>query len=167
MRPCSTGYSASNFRAYSSLSVADDCLAGLHPVRVVYASQHGELARTLGIMESLRPECPDGPSPASFALSVLNSTPGIYSIARRDHSPALALSAGEASCWYGLLEAAQVPAGPINTVAEVFQEPQIQAREMQVNVPHPLNPDLQLVEWAFLQHRHENLRHDGGRSWPG
>jgi len=47
--------------------------------------------------------------------------------------------------WLELLEAAQVPAGPINTVAEVFQEPQIQAREMQVNVPHPLNPDLQLV----------------------
>jgi hypothetical protein len=92
----------------AALSVADDCLAGLHPVRVVYASQHGELARTLGIMESLRPESPDGPSPASFALSVLNSTPGIYSIARRDHSPALALSAGEASCWYGILEAAQI-----------------------------------------------------------
>jgi hypothetical protein len=92
----------------AALSVADDCLAGLHPVRVVYASQHGELARTLGIMESLRPECPDGPSPASFALSVLNSTPGIYSIARRDNSPALALSAGEASCWYGLLEASLV-----------------------------------------------------------
>jgi len=47
--------------------------------------------------------------------------------------------------WLDILEAAQVPAGPINTVAEVFQEPQIQAREMQVNVPHPLNPDLQLV----------------------
>lgn len=47
--------------------------------------------------------------------------------------------------WLELLEAAQVPAGPINTVAEVFQEPQIQARKMQVNVPHPLNPDLQLV----------------------
>jgi hypothetical protein len=90
------------------LAVADIVAGGLHPVRVVYASQHGELARTLSIMESLRPESPDGPSPASFALSVLNSTPGIYSIARRDHSPALALSAGEASCWYGLLEAAQV-----------------------------------------------------------
>ncbi|MFT7287384.1 MAG: crotonobetainyl-CoA:carnitine CoA-transferase CaiB-like acyl-CoA transferase [Halieaceae bacterium] len=47
--------------------------------------------------------------------------------------------------WLVLLEAAEVPAGPINTVAEMFQEPQIQAREMQVNVPHPLNPDLQLV----------------------
>ena len=47
--------------------------------------------------------------------------------------------------WIELLEVAGVPAGPINTVAEVFQEPQIQAREMQVGVPHPMNPQLQLV----------------------
>jgi crotonobetainyl-CoA:carnitine CoA-transferase CaiB-like acyl-CoA transferase len=47
--------------------------------------------------------------------------------------------------WLQLFEAAQVPAGPINTVAEVFDEPQIRARGMQVNVPHPRNPDLQLV----------------------
>jgi len=47
--------------------------------------------------------------------------------------------------WLRLLEAAQVPAGPINTVAEVFAEPQIQAREMQVTVPHSQNADLQLV----------------------
>jgi crotonobetainyl-CoA:carnitine CoA-transferase CaiB-like acyl-CoA transferase len=47
--------------------------------------------------------------------------------------------------WLTVLEAAQVPAGPINTIAEVFDEPQIQARGMQVNIPHPQNPDLQLV----------------------
>ena len=47
--------------------------------------------------------------------------------------------------WLQLLEAAQVPAGPINTVAEVFDEPQIRARDMQVTVPHGQNPDLQLV----------------------
>jgi crotonobetainyl-CoA:carnitine CoA-transferase CaiB-like acyl-CoA transferase len=47
--------------------------------------------------------------------------------------------------WLELLESVQVPAGPINTVADVFAEPQIQAREMQVSVPHPLNPGLQLV----------------------
>ena len=47
--------------------------------------------------------------------------------------------------WIALLEAANVPAGPINTVEEVFAEPQIQAREMQVNVPHVLNGQLQLV----------------------
>lgn len=47
--------------------------------------------------------------------------------------------------WLVALEAAQVPAGPINNVAEVFAEPQIQAREMQINMAHPQNPDLQLV----------------------
>ncbi len=47
--------------------------------------------------------------------------------------------------WLQRLESAGVPAGPINTVAEVFEEPQIQARGMQVKVPHPLNPALQLV----------------------
>lgn len=47
--------------------------------------------------------------------------------------------------WLQRLAAAGVPAGPINSVAEVFAEPQIQAREMRVNVPHPLNPALELV----------------------
>jgi len=49
------------------------------------------------------------------------------------------------SDWLPRLEQAGVPAGPINSVAEVFSEPQIRAREMRVNVPHPLNPDLELV----------------------
>ncbi len=47
--------------------------------------------------------------------------------------------------WLQILEAAQVPAGPINSVDEVFAEPQIQARGMQVEMAHSLNPHLQLV----------------------
>ncbi len=47
--------------------------------------------------------------------------------------------------WLSRLASAGVPAGPINTVAEVFAEPQVQARDMQVQVAHPYNPDLQLV----------------------
>jgi crotonobetainyl-CoA:carnitine CoA-transferase CaiB-like acyl-CoA transferase len=47
--------------------------------------------------------------------------------------------------WLSLLEAAGVPAGPINTVAEVFSEPQLLARGMRVKVPHPDNPALELV----------------------
>ena len=47
--------------------------------------------------------------------------------------------------WLTMFEQAGVPAGPINTVADVFAEPQIQSRGMQVNVPHALNADLQLV----------------------
>ncbi len=46
--------------------------------------------------------------------------------------------------WLGLLEQAKVPCGPINNIDEVFQHPQILARDMRVNIPHPLNPDLEL-----------------------
>jgi|TARA_R100000005_G_scaffold91298_1_gene63476 crotonobetainyl-CoA:carnitine CoA-transferase CaiB-like acyl-CoA transferase len=47
--------------------------------------------------------------------------------------------------WLARLESAGVPAGPINTVADVFAEPQILAREMRVKVRHPENPELELV----------------------
>lgn len=47
--------------------------------------------------------------------------------------------------WLHDLEAVGVPAGPINTVAEVFAEPQIKAREMRVNIAHPRNAKLELV----------------------
>ena len=40
--------------------------------------------------------------------------------------------------WLAALEAAGVPAGPINTLDRVYADPQIQAREMLVDVPHPL-----------------------------
>jgi crotonobetainyl-CoA:carnitine CoA-transferase CaiB-like acyl-CoA transferase len=47
--------------------------------------------------------------------------------------------------WLALLEQAGVPAGPINTIDEVFDDPQVLARGMRVNLPHPLNHDLQVV----------------------
>jgi len=46
--------------------------------------------------------------------------------------------------WLELLEQAQVPCGPINNIDEVFQHPQILARDMRVKIPHPLNPNLEL-----------------------
>jgi len=47
--------------------------------------------------------------------------------------------------WLQILESAQVPAGPINSVEDVFAEPQIRAREMVVQLAHPHNPELHLV----------------------
>jgi crotonobetainyl-CoA:carnitine CoA-transferase CaiB-like acyl-CoA transferase len=38
-----------------------------------------------------------------------------------------------------------VPCGAINNLAEVFADPQVQAREMAVPVPHPLTDALKLV----------------------
>jgi crotonobetainyl-CoA:carnitine CoA-transferase CaiB-like acyl-CoA transferase len=40
--------------------------------------------------------------------------------------------------WAGLLAAEQVPCGPINSIAEVFSDPQVLARGMRLDLPHPL-----------------------------
>jgi formyl-CoA transferase len=39
--------------------------------------------------------------------------------------------------WIALLEDAGVPCGPINNIAEVFADPQVKARGMRVEMPHP------------------------------
>jgi crotonobetainyl-CoA:carnitine CoA-transferase CaiB-like acyl-CoA transferase len=40
--------------------------------------------------------------------------------------------------WVGLLEAAGVPNGPINNVAQVFEEPQVTARGIHLKLDHPV-----------------------------
>ncbi len=47
--------------------------------------------------------------------------------------------------WLGALEAAKVPCGPINDLADVFADPQVLAREMTVEMPHPLSGSVRLV----------------------
>jgi crotonobetainyl-CoA:carnitine CoA-transferase CaiB-like acyl-CoA transferase len=47
--------------------------------------------------------------------------------------------------WLAALEAAKVPCGAINDLAEVFADPQVAARGMTVSVPHPLAGELPLV----------------------
>ena len=47
--------------------------------------------------------------------------------------------------WLAALEAAKVPCGPINDLAEVFADPQVQARGMRSQVAHPLAGELHLV----------------------
>lgn len=39
--------------------------------------------------------------------------------------------------WIALLEQAGVPCGPINDLAQVFADPQVQARALRVDIPHP------------------------------
>jgi crotonobetainyl-CoA:carnitine CoA-transferase CaiB-like acyl-CoA transferase len=40
--------------------------------------------------------------------------------------------------WIALLEAANVPCGPINNMKEVFEDPQVQHRGLRVDMPHSL-----------------------------
>lgn len=42
-----------------------------------------------------------------------------------------------AAGWLRLLDKAQVPAGPVNTLDRVFADPQVAPREMLLEVPHP------------------------------
>ncbi|MFM9967554.1 MAG: CaiB/BaiF CoA transferase family protein [Burkholderiales bacterium] len=47
--------------------------------------------------------------------------------------------------WVEALEGAGVPCGPINTVAQAFADPQVQARGMQIKLPHPLAGEVPLM----------------------
>lgn len=47
--------------------------------------------------------------------------------------------------WIALLEKANVPCGPINNFQEVFENEQVKARDIQMNVPHPTAGSMKLV----------------------
>lgn len=40
--------------------------------------------------------------------------------------------------WLDLLESVNVPVGPINNLEQVYQNPQVQARQMKISLPHPI-----------------------------
>lgn len=47
--------------------------------------------------------------------------------------------------WLALLESVNVPAGPINTLDQVYDNPQVQARKMKITLPHPKAGQADLV----------------------
>ncbi|HEX7911117.1 MAG TPA: beta-ketoacyl synthase chain length factor [Paraburkholderia sp.] len=103
-----------------ALKVAHDCIAQ-DPVRVVFASRHGELRRTTDILRSLSAGEPV--SPTAFSLSVLNAMTGVFGIARGDRSAASAISAGAETLGYALLEAhAQYATQPDAPVLLVYAD---------------------------------------------
>jgi hypothetical protein len=104
-----------------ALHVANACVAEAEPVHLVFASRHGELARSAELLAQLaRGELP---SPMGFSLSVLNAAAGLYGIARKDRSPATAVSSGEATFPLALVEAsAQALKNPDATVVLAFAD---------------------------------------------
>jgi formyl-CoA transferase len=47
--------------------------------------------------------------------------------------------------WIALLEAVGVPCGPINNLDEVFENPQVKARGIEIALPHPTAGQVKLV----------------------
>ncbi|MCP1727731.1 hypothetical protein J2T60_001731 [Natronospira proteinivora] len=71
---------------------------------MVFASRHGELARSYSLLQSLAEGEPL--SPRDFSLSVHNAILGLHSIARKNREPATAVAAGLDTLPAGLLETA-------------------------------------------------------------
>jgi hypothetical protein len=76
---------------------------GLGPLPSVFASRHGDVARTVPILEDLARALPV--SPIQFSMNVQNAVAGIWSIVRHDPSPSTSLAAGPETFGLGLLEA--------------------------------------------------------------
>lgn len=52
---------------------------------------------------------------------------------------------GSAADWVARIHAVKVPVGMINDIGDALAEPQVLARDMLVDIPHPLNPDFRMV----------------------
>jgi crotonobetainyl-CoA:carnitine CoA-transferase CaiB-like acyl-CoA transferase len=55
--------------------------------------------------------------------------------------------------WLAALERVGIPCGPINRLDQVFADPQIQARKMKIDLPHPLAGTVPLVRTPLLLSR--------------
>jgi crotonobetainyl-CoA:carnitine CoA-transferase CaiB-like acyl-CoA transferase len=55
------------------------------------------------------------------------------------------IRAKPSSFWLSALEREGVPCGPINTIEQVFSDPQIQHRGMKMQMPHPQAGEVSLV----------------------
>jgi Beta-ketoacyl synthase, N-terminal domain len=169
-----------------AMKVAHECAGDLAQVKVLFASRHGELNRTTAILDDIVGDQPV--SPTAFSLAVLNAMPGVLSIARHDRSASAALSAGEQTLGYALLEAyaqyrdepgvpvlvvyAHEPAGDrYGPVADDLERGAL-ALLIDANGPHMLDCELDkaVAEGrAGSEHSgtaredtgHEELRHDG------
>jgi hypothetical protein len=107
------------------LHVAHNCSGGAAPLqgrlRLIFASQHGELSYTVSLLRSLAAHEPL--SPNAFSLSVHNGAAGLFSILRGDRSESTALAAGDETLGAALAEAhCQLDADPERPVLVVYAD---------------------------------------------
>src|ERR671912_252743 len=91
------------FLAKMALEVAYQCLGARTDIPTVFSSRHGEASRSADLLLDLASAVPL--SPTSFSLSVHNSAGGLFSIARGDRAPNMALAAGTSSVEHAVIEA--------------------------------------------------------------
>ena len=133
-------------RRMSRLSkMAIHCMQQCNPdgqaLRTIFSSRHGEVGRTVSLLEDILNN--QAPSPTAFSLSVHNTASGLYHIANRNHQPSTSLAAAEDSFESGIIEAlGQLHENPQQSVLLVsYDEPLPEALASYVDektCPHAL-----------------------------
>ncbi|MBP8294976.1 MAG: CoA transferase [Burkholderiales bacterium] len=112
-----------------------------HPNIVPYqpfATADGDILLAVGNDEQYRRFCAAAGCP-ELASDLRYATIGARNTNRDELIPRIAavIRQRQSSEWITLLEQANVPCGPINTIDQVFDDPQVQARGMRLDLPHP------------------------------
>ncbi|OZI77293.1 CaiB/BaiF CoA transferase family protein [Bordetella genomosp. 12] len=120
--PQRAGNAHQNLVPYQVFAAADGHLI----VAVGNDGQFRNYCRVLGL-----PELADDPRFATNPQRVRNRETLVPLLVER-------MATGARDTWLAELEAAGVPAGPINTLDQVYEDPQVQARGMKRELPHAL-----------------------------
>ena len=120
--PKRAGNAHQNLVPYQVFAAADGHLI----VAVGNDSQFRNYCRVIGL-----PELADDPRFAINPQRVRNREVLVPLLAER-------MASGARDTWLTELERAGVPAGPINTVDQVYEDPHVLARQMKRELPHPL-----------------------------
>jgi crotonobetainyl-CoA:carnitine CoA-transferase CaiB-like acyl-CoA transferase len=106
----------------------------------VFACRDGQIALAVGNDGQFAKLCevlgkPDLARDERFA----KNAPRVRNLAVLHPLIAGLLKERDRSHWVAALDTAGVPAGPINSVPEVFEDPQVKHRRMLIDVAHPLS----------------------------
>jgi crotonobetainyl-CoA:carnitine CoA-transferase CaiB-like acyl-CoA transferase len=127
--PTRLGNAHPNIVPYQDFPTADGDMI----IAVGNDGQFGRLCATLGVGELSQ-----DPRYATNQNRVANRT-GLIARLRE------ATRSRPTAHWIAALEAAGVPCGPINAIDAVFADPQVEARHMRVEMPHPISGMVSLV----------------------
>jgi|SRR5450830_34973 len=103
-----------------ALQAAYQCLPEQADVPIIFASRHGECARSVELLLELAKHAPL--SPTSFSLSVHNANAGLLSIARGDRGNNIAIAAGPSTAEHALIEACGLLADGASQVLLVMSD---------------------------------------------
>jgi crotonobetainyl-CoA:carnitine CoA-transferase CaiB-like acyl-CoA transferase len=127
--PRRSGNAHPNLVPYQDFPTADGFM-------VIAVGNDAQFARLCTVLDL--PELPVDPRFVSNKTRVINRLPLIARIS--------AVTATHATRhWVDALEKVGVPAGPINSLDAVFDDPQVRARNMQIELPHPVAGTVPLV----------------------